>query len=218
LARTKPPAERRSDLISAALKIFEKKGYSKATVSEIVKAAGVAQGTFYLYFDSKEDVLDAVAEHIVRDIVDVAIDISRSDRTAVEKVQELLRAWLNVLGASRGPLLEELHGSKYAPLHDRMARKALERMLPPLISIIEQGVAEGSMDVPYPEVTALNWVSVNFPTEVSPVGVSLSFDQMMEAYIDFVCRLLGFTDPKVFDDLVTEARSKVRPKAGKYTR
>jgi AcrR family transcriptional regulator len=214
LPRTKPPDERKADLVAAAAKVFERKGYSKATVSEIVKEAGVAQGTFYIYFHSKEEALDAVAEHILKDIIIILVSISRSDRTAIEKVQELLKTWFE-LGTTPGPLLEELHDSEYAPLHDRMAHMAVKKMLPPMIEIIEQGVAEGTMDVLYPEVTAMNWVSVDFPTEVILATISVKFVQMVEAYADFVRRLLGIEDRHVFDGLVAQARRKARSEGKK---
>ena len=47
-------------LINSAIKIFAQKGYWKAKVSDIVNDAGVAQGTFYLYFNSKKDCLKKV--------------------------------------------------------------------------------------------------------------------------------------------------------------
>ena len=42
-------------LINSAIKIFAEKGFWKAKVSDIVNDAGVAQGTFYIYFESKND-------------------------------------------------------------------------------------------------------------------------------------------------------------------
>jgi len=51
---------RRKQLINVAIKIFAKKGYSAASVNDIVKRARVARGTFYLYFKDKADILAAV--------------------------------------------------------------------------------------------------------------------------------------------------------------
>jgi len=53
--RTESEPVRRAQLLKAARKVFRAKGYAGATVSEIVREAGVAQGTFYLYFPSKRD-------------------------------------------------------------------------------------------------------------------------------------------------------------------
>src|SRR3954452_5563506 len=57
-------SDRRAELLSAARTVFAKKGYEDATVSEIVSRAGVAQGTFYLYFPGKESLAGAFAELI----------------------------------------------------------------------------------------------------------------------------------------------------------
>jgi len=51
---------RRKQLINVAIKVFAKKGYSAASVNDIVKRARVARGTFYLYFKDKADILAAV--------------------------------------------------------------------------------------------------------------------------------------------------------------
>ncbi|UTR16494.1 TetR family transcriptional regulator [Salipaludibacillus sp. LMS25] len=52
-------------LIEAAIKVMKEKGFEKASVSQIVKEAGVAQGTFYLYFESKSAVVPAIADKIL---------------------------------------------------------------------------------------------------------------------------------------------------------
>jgi len=48
--------ERRAKLVTAARDVFGQKGYHAATVDDITRAAGVAKGTFYLYFDEKREV------------------------------------------------------------------------------------------------------------------------------------------------------------------
>ena len=69
---------RRAELTSAAARVFAERGVANTAVSDIVKAAGVAQGTFYLYFDSKDDVVLAVVEQIGDDML-AAIE-SRGER------------------------------------------------------------------------------------------------------------------------------------------
>ena len=60
----KAPDERRSELIAMAQHLFYTKGYECTSVSDIVEAVGVAQGTFYYYFDSKTAVLEAVVAEL----------------------------------------------------------------------------------------------------------------------------------------------------------
>jgi len=60
--RTQSEAQRRKQILDAARSVFGDKGYESATISDIVKRAGVAQGTFYLYFDSKKAVVVDLAQ------------------------------------------------------------------------------------------------------------------------------------------------------------
>jgi AcrR family transcriptional regulator len=85
------PADRRTELLSAARSVFGKKGYESATVSEIVGRAGVAQGTFYLYFPGKDALAGAFAETVAERFAEVAqekTNRSRSFDAAVVKMFE----------------------------------------------------------------------------------------------------------------------------------
>ncbi len=72
---TKSPEERRRDLLDAAVRVFADKGVAGATVSDIAKAAGVAKGTFYLYFSSKEHLLGALKEKFVDEMMEHATSL-----------------------------------------------------------------------------------------------------------------------------------------------
>jgi AcrR family transcriptional regulator len=56
-------------IIQAAIEVFREKGIEKTKVSDIVKAAGIAQGTFYLYFPSRLSVMPAIAKVMVEKII-----------------------------------------------------------------------------------------------------------------------------------------------------
>jgi TetR/AcrR family transcriptional regulator, fatty acid metabolism regulator protein len=58
----KPQPDKREKILRAAVKVFARKGFYATRVSEIAKAAGVADGTIYLYFENKDDVLISVFE------------------------------------------------------------------------------------------------------------------------------------------------------------
>ena len=62
---TKSPGKTREKLVSAAMELFAKKGFDKTTVDEIVARAGVAKGTFYLYFKSKDDLIKELAFEVM---------------------------------------------------------------------------------------------------------------------------------------------------------
>jgi AcrR family transcriptional regulator len=60
--RTKPPQQRRDELMEAAQRLFLKQGVAATTIDQIASGADIAKGTFYLHFSSKEDLLVALGE------------------------------------------------------------------------------------------------------------------------------------------------------------
>lgn len=84
-SRTLSEAERRQQILGAARAVFDEKGYESATVSDIVRRAGVAQGTFYLYFPSKKAVVVGLArrpmELVAQDLQAVAETVTSFEGT-----------------------------------------------------------------------------------------------------------------------------------------
>lgn len=60
---------KREAILWAAVDLMTENGFEKTSVSQIVKQAGVAQGTFYLYFQSKSELVLAIAQYILDDIL-----------------------------------------------------------------------------------------------------------------------------------------------------
>ncbi|HUD89802.1 MAG TPA: TetR/AcrR family transcriptional regulator, partial [Xanthobacteraceae bacterium] len=60
--RTKPPQQRRDELMDAAQRLFLKQGVASTTIEEIASGADIAKGTFYLHFSSRDDLLVALGE------------------------------------------------------------------------------------------------------------------------------------------------------------
>lgn len=61
----KNPEERRNEILDAAEILFITKGYTKATVMDILQACNIAKGTFYYYFQSKEEVMNAIVMRFI---------------------------------------------------------------------------------------------------------------------------------------------------------
>lgn len=62
---TRSAGKTREKLVAAAIELFARKGFDKTTVDEIVAEAGVAKGTFYLYFKSKDDLIRELAFEVM---------------------------------------------------------------------------------------------------------------------------------------------------------
>jgi AcrR family transcriptional regulator len=88
-----PKAERRQQILAAARDVFARRGYHQSTIDDIVAEAGVARGTFYLYFEDKRaifsDLIDRFAQQLTMAIV--RIDPDDAARTVSEQVHENIR-------------------------------------------------------------------------------------------------------------------------------
>jgi AcrR family transcriptional regulator len=90
--RTKPAEVRREELLDAAERLFREQGVAATSVDEIVVAAGVAKGTFYLHFEAKEKLLSALQQRFVASF-HAALEAAMNRRRAADW-QGRLHAWL----------------------------------------------------------------------------------------------------------------------------
>jgi len=147
---------RRAGIVAAAAAAFAQRGVANTAVSDIVKAAGVAQGTFYLYFDSKDDAVLAVVERIADAIVaDTAARLATAS-SAVDKLVSLSGVLAEAGSAPEAAVLVDLmHRPENRLLHDRLAEDMTRRLVPLLEAVVEQGVGEGAFKVD--DVHAAAW-------------------------------------------------------------
>lgn len=190
----KTAEQRREELIAAAARVFMEKGYVATTVSDITREAGSSHGTFYVYFDGKEEVFDAVAQHYVMQTYEKLTSIiGAPDKKAIEKLEEIIRL-------SRQPTPEEWWIKEFSKPHlihlrARFAVKSSEMFLPLLAGVIRDAVDEGSIDVPYPEAAAVFLISGAAALRVIVSGIgSLSEQEWALAYDSQARRLLGLPD------------------------
>ena len=98
------PDQRRQQLLQAATWVFARKGYRRAGISDIIERAGVARGTFYLYFDSKEQVFLAIVSDFHKRISQ-AITTTETPTQPITDPEALLRAsfrrWLAFFADNR---------------------------------------------------------------------------------------------------------------------
>lgn len=89
----------REALIDAAVQVVGDHGYAGATVTAITRRAGVAQGTFYNYFDSREDLFDRLLPALSRRMIDRIREAERAARSEQERELASIRAYFDFLHA-----------------------------------------------------------------------------------------------------------------------
>jgi len=187
---------RRAELISAAAASFAQRGVASTAVSDIVKAAGVAQGTFYLYFDSKDDAVLAVVDRIAAAIVKDTAARIESASTAVDKLLALCDV-LSEAGAEpeAAALVDLMHLPENRILHDRLAEDMTQRLVPLLEAIVEQGVAEGVFSVA--DTRAAAWFVLAGLQSVELAGTAIAeMPAALAKATELALRALGYQGPR----------------------
>ena len=80
---------RREQILLAALRIFTRKGFAAAKMSDIAGEAGVSYGLAYHYFKSKEDVFVELVDHAVNSIGSVIQEVRKTDENPLEQIREI---------------------------------------------------------------------------------------------------------------------------------
>ena len=150
--RAKPPDVRRRDLLDAGQRCFIEKGFAATTIEEITRGAGVAKGTFYLYFESKEDLLEGLRDRFAEGCRERIDFIAK--RLAPDDWAGRLDAWVE--GGIR-------HSLDHAALHDVVYRggphrhdsKAQNALGAEFEHLLRAGSAAGAWHVEKPEVVAV---------------------------------------------------------------
>lgn len=143
--------ERKNEIIDTAARLFVTKGYEKSSVNDILTAIGIAKGTFYHYFKSKEDVLDAVIGKTAGQIAEKVRKVAENPAlTPEEKVMYVFLA-TRVEGESEELMIEGMHKAENALMHQKSLVAMVNVLNPILTDIIEEGVQKGVFVCAYPE-------------------------------------------------------------------
>ena len=145
---TKDPEERRNEILDTAQRLFIEKGFIQTSVSEIVKEIGVAQGTFYYYFKTKEDILDAIIDRYVGEsIAETESCLNNPDLNTKQKMENMALSELKI--ATRNS--SYLHRIQSADIHTRILTVIVQKLTPLYTRLIEEGIQSEIWKTDYPQ-------------------------------------------------------------------
>ena len=137
-------SSKRERILRAAVDVFARNGYFNAKVAEIAKTAGVADGTIYLYFDGKEDLLVTIFREHTRTYLTSLRSELATIRRPEERLRVAIRHHLESLGRDRALAVvyqvELRHSLKFMSL---FSQEEVADYLEMLRAIVEEGQAEG---------------------------------------------------------------------------
>ncbi len=152
---TKEYDQRRNEFLDAAQELFYTHGYDQTSVNMILEKVGVAKGTFYHYFDSKENLLDALTDRIVKQGSARLEELNQSSELgAVARLNAVFAETRSWKAANREVLIaifQVIYRVDNLILRHKMMERYLELQVPVLGRIIEQGVREGVFQTVDPE-------------------------------------------------------------------
>jgi AcrR family transcriptional regulator len=135
---------KRERIIAAAATLFGEKGYHNTTTAEIAESAGVAAGTIYIYFSSKEELLVAVFEEFLGVHMDRLREGIASESNPETKLKRLLRLGLELMEQNPDSARIFLSQLRQSTSMIKMVVKRSSRAYKDIIEgILEQGIREG---------------------------------------------------------------------------
>ncbi|MEC2258925.1 TetR/AcrR family transcriptional regulator [Bacillus cereus] len=146
--------ERRKEILETAERLFLTKGYTKTTVNDIIKEIGIAKGTFYHYFKSKEEVMDEIIMRIIKeDVTKAKRIVSNHDIPVLDKLFKILMEQSPKSGDVKEKIIEQFHQPNNAEMHQKSLVQSIIHLSPVLTEVLEQGIEEGIFSTPYPQET-----------------------------------------------------------------
>lgn len=150
---SKPPEIRRQELLDTAMALFTRKGYEETSMGDIAKAAGVAQGLCYRYFDSKQKLFQEAMEQYVRiccaEFLPIIHDRSRTIRTRLAQMAQVL-----VDADDNSRYSTFYHQAKHQPLHEELSLRICRFLLPHVTEELCAACQAGELQLRRPKVAA----------------------------------------------------------------
>jgi AcrR family transcriptional regulator len=163
-ARTErgPKFRRRADarpdeVLDAALDLFIEKGFAATRVEDIARRAGLSKGAVYLYFESKEKILEGIVRRAIVPIAEHVLGFVENyegdPRTIITMVMKMLAVRLSEprLLAIPKVIIREVMG--FPELAEMYRREVLDKVIPVVIGLIQKGIDEGYLRQVDPELT-----------------------------------------------------------------
>ena len=146
----KEAEERRNEILDVADELFRQKGFDGTSTDDILKKVGIARGTLYYHFKSKEDIMNALIDRYTVLLLEAAQAVA-SD-TSIPVHERIIRAVmaLNISSVDGQEVMEHIHKPQNALMHQKIQKVIINRVPSILADIIREGIDQGLFHTPYP--------------------------------------------------------------------
>lgn len=197
----KKAEERRNEILDAADELFGQKGFDGTSTNDILEKVGIARGTLYHHFKSKEDIMDALIDRYGDGLLDAA-QVIAADKTipVVERIIRVVMA-MNLSGGSSKEIMEHIHKPQNALMHQKIQKVIINGLPPILTAIIREGIEQGMFSTPFP-YECMEMVVIYANTVFDDDMITLTNEERGSRMLAFVCnveRLLGAASGSLMD-------------------
>ncbi|MGD2271506.1 MAG: TetR/AcrR family transcriptional regulator [Desulfobacterales bacterium] len=133
-------------MLEAAVKVFARQGFFHSTVSQVAKQAGVADGTIYLYFKNKDDILVQFFSYKTKQVFErFRREVDRADN-AIDKLKNLIRLHLEEFQRNRDmAIVYQVETHQNSRLAEAQIKEMSKLYFDIISEIVEQGQAQGTI-------------------------------------------------------------------------
>ena len=133
--------KRKQELLGIAYRMFLEKGYEKTSVDEIINEAGIAKGTYYYYFESKEATLEAVIDMMINEEVIRAKEVLASQMEIPQKLVSVIYALRPA--QDEQVIADALEAKENIIMHDKINRRIVEEAHQIIAEVVKEGISQG---------------------------------------------------------------------------
>ncbi len=149
--------ERKTEILQTARYLFYTEGYESVTVRQIIEAVGIAKGTFYHYFTSKEELLNALVDMMLDTVIPLIQNIvDDGELDALAKLQGLFtsaKTWKYENVDLVLLTMKQLYRDENILMRTKINKKSTNLLSPLYALVIRQGIEEGVFRCDYPDET-----------------------------------------------------------------
>lgn len=186
----KEAAVRRNEILDAAEQLFVTKGFDKTSTNDILERVGIARGTLYYHFGSKEEILDAIIQRMSETLVKRAAGVAaQKGKPVLERLTEMMLA-LNVDSELGHEIMAQVHKPQNALMHQKMQEGLLAGIRPLITGLIEEGIAQGLCQTDYP-AQAAEMMLLYSNTAFDALAEHSRDEEKIAAFIYHTERILG---------------------------
>lgn len=150
MRNVKEAEERKNEILDAVDELFGQKGFDGTSTNDILEKVGIARGTLYYHFKSKEDIMDALIERYHVQLVDAAKKIAANNSLPVtQRLLQVIKA-LHINHKGGKEIIEQMHKPQNALMHQKTQKAILNGITPILAELVKEGMETGVFDTPYP--------------------------------------------------------------------